>query len=53
MGIRKTVFLDGKKKHGSLEFFIEFIPTKMLKCTIEVPRGSISNRPLGTTSSST
>mmetsp|Transcript_13099 Transcript_13099/g.28296 ORF Transcript_13099/g.28296 Transcript_13099/m.28296 type:complete len:915 (-) Transcript_13099:135-2879(-) len=37
VGLHKTVFLDGKKHYGTLEFFIEFIPTRMLAKTMEVP----------------
>ena len=37
VGLHKNVFL-GKKKHGSIEFFIEFIPTCMLHKTMEVRR---------------
>jgi len=37
VGLHKTVFLDGKKHYGTLEFTIEFIPTRMLAKTMEVP----------------
>lgn len=37
VGVHKVVFLDGKKDHGTLEFFVEFIPVRMLSKTIVVP----------------
>ena len=37
VGVHKIAYLDGKKKHGSIEFFIEFIPTRMLSKSTEVP----------------
>lgn len=37
VGVHKVVFLDGKKDHGTLEFFAEFIPVRMLSKTIVVP----------------
>mmetsp|Transcript_26055 Transcript_26055/g.47936 ORF Transcript_26055/g.47936 Transcript_26055/m.47936 type:complete len:820 (+) Transcript_26055:453-2912(+) len=37
VGLHKVVYLDGKKHHGSLEFFIEFIPTRMLSKSMVVP----------------
>ena len=37
MGLHKCVYLDDKKRHGSLEFFVEFIPARMLARTVEVP----------------
>jgi phospholipase D1/2 len=35
--VHKTVFLDGKKSHGTFEFFVEFVPVRMLSQTMEVP----------------
>mmetsp|Transcript_34445 Transcript_34445/g.83349 ORF Transcript_34445/g.83349 Transcript_34445/m.83349 type:complete len:864 (-) Transcript_34445:285-2876(-) len=37
VGLHKVVYLDGKMLHGTLEFMIEFIPTRMLPKTMEVP----------------
>ena len=37
VGVHKVVFLDEKKAHGTLEFFVEFIPVRMLSKTMEVP----------------
>jgi len=37
VGVHKVVYLDGKRNHGSLEFFIEFIPVRMLCKSMEVP----------------
>ena len=37
VGVHKQVYLDGKKNHGVLDFFVEFIPARMLCQTIEVP----------------
>ena len=37
VGIHKVVFLDEKQSHGTLEFFVEFIPARMLCQTMEVP----------------
>ncbi|KAL7538619.1 hypothetical protein ACHAXR_008689 [Thalassiosira sp. AJA248-18] len=37
VGVHKVVLLDGKKSHGTFEFFIEFIPTRLLSKTMEVP----------------
>jgi len=37
VGLHKIVYLDGKKHYGTLEFFVEFIPTRMLAKTMEVP----------------
>mmetsp|Transcript_3912 Transcript_3912/g.8266 ORF Transcript_3912/g.8266 Transcript_3912/m.8266 type:complete len:861 (-) Transcript_3912:135-2717(-) len=37
VGVHKVVYLDGKSRHGSLEFFVEFIPTRMLSKSREVP----------------
>jgi len=37
VGVHKVVYLDGKKSHGSLEFFVEFLPVRMLAHTMEVP----------------
>jgi phospholipase D1/2 len=37
VGVHKIVELDEKKRHGMLEFFIEFIPTRMLSQSLAVP----------------
>jgi len=37
VGLHKVVYLDEKKSHGSLEFYIEFIPTRMISRPMEVP----------------
>jgi len=37
VGVHKVVYLDGKKSHGSLEFFVEFIPVHLIEHTVEVP----------------
>ena len=37
VGVHKTVYLDGKKKHGTLEFFIEYLPARMLDTGPAVP----------------
>ena len=37
VGVHKVVELDQKSRHGTLEFFVEFIPTRMLHKTMEVP----------------
>ena len=37
VGVHKVVHLDGKKDHGQLEFFVEFIPAMMLCRSMEVP----------------
>ena len=37
VGVHKVVYLNGKKDHGTLEFKIEFIPTRMLSKGMEVP----------------
>ncbi len=37
VGVHKVVYLDKKKDHGTLEFFVEFIPVRMLSKTMEVP----------------
>jgi phospholipase D1/2 len=37
VGLHKVVYLDKKKDHGTLEFFVEFIPVRMLANTMEVP----------------
>lgn len=37
VGLHKIVNLNEKSRHGSLEFFIEFLPTRMLCKTMEVP----------------
>lgn len=36
-GVHKSIHLNGKKKNGSLEFFVEFVPKHMLGKTLEVP----------------
>jgi len=37
VGVHKVAYLDGKKSHGSLEFFVEFIPVHLIEHTVEVP----------------
>ena len=37
VGLHKVVYLNKKKDHGTLEFFVEFIPVRMLGKTMEVP----------------
>lgn len=37
VGVHKVVELDEKSRHGTLEFMVEFIPTRMLHKTMEVP----------------
>jgi phospholipase D1/2 len=37
VGIHKVVYLDGKESHGTLEFFVEFVPDELLATTLEVP----------------
>ena len=37
VGVHKIVYLDGKKSHGSLEFFCEFIPNRYLSKSLYVP----------------
>ncbi|KAL7439967.1 hypothetical protein ACHAXM_012152 [Skeletonema potamos] len=37
VGLHKVVYLDKKKDYGTLEFFVEFIPVRMLANTMEVP----------------
>lgn len=46
VGVHKMVHLDEKKRHGMLEFFIEFIPTRMLSKSMEVP-GTYFNKTEG------
>lgn len=36
-GLKRAIKLDKKKDHGTLEFFVEFIPVRMLAKTMEVP----------------
>jgi phospholipase D1/2 len=35
--VHKVVYLDEKTNHGMMEFFVEFIPARMLCKTMEVP----------------
>lgn len=37
VGVHKIVYLDDKKRHGSIEFAVEFTPTRMMPSTMEVP----------------
>ena len=37
VGVHKIAYLDEKEKHGMIEFFVEFIPVRMLSQTMEVP----------------
>jgi phospholipase D1/2 len=37
VGLHKVAYLNKKKDHGTLEFFVEFIPVRMLGKTMEVP----------------
>lgn len=37
VAVHKVVYLDDKKDHGTLEFFVEFIPVRMLSKSMEVP----------------
>jgi phospholipase D1/2 len=37
VGIHKIVHLDEKSSHGTLEFFVEFFPSRMMCQTMEVP----------------
>lgn len=37
VGVHKTVYLDGKKRHGALEFFVEYLPVRMLDTGQAVP----------------
>ena len=37
VGLHKTVHLNKSPSHGSLEFFVEFIPVRMMSKTMEVP----------------
>lgn len=37
VGIHKVVYLDRKERHGTLEFFVEFVPDELLATSIEVP----------------
>lgn len=37
VGVHKVVQLNGKKDYGTLEFMVDFIPTRMLTKTMDVP----------------
>lgn len=37
VGIHKVVYLDGKESHGTLEFFVEFVPDELLATNMVVP----------------
>jgi phospholipase D1/2 len=36
-GIHKVVHLDGKPRHGSFEYFVEYVPAEMMKDDVAVP----------------
>ena len=37
VGIHKVAALDGKTRHGYLEFFVEYVPAEMMSLGMEVP----------------
>uniref|UniRef100_A0A7S4N196 phospholipase D n=1 Tax=Odontella aurita TaxID=265563 RepID=A0A7S4N196_9STRA len=45
VGTHKIAVLDGKEKHGFLEYFIEFVPKEMLTSKCEVPGVYFGMRP--------
>ena len=36
-GVHRIDYLDGKRRHGKLEYFIEYVPSALLQSTLEVP----------------